>query len=45
MPPTVAIEAFIAFGEPLTVPLIIGTIVVVTGVSLTNRKSARMAEA
>ncbi|MFA1626148.1 DMT family transporter [Rhizobium mongolense] len=45
MPPTVAIEAFIAFGEPLTVPLIIGTIVVVTGVYLTNRKSARMAEA
>jgi drug/metabolite transporter (DMT)-like permease len=45
MPPTVAIEAFIAFGEPLTVPLVIGTIVVVTGVYLTNRKSARMAEA
>ncbi|NLS04351.1 DMT family transporter [Rhizobium sp. P32RR-XVIII] len=46
MPPTVAIEAFIAFGEPLTLPLISGTIVVVTGVYLTNRKSAvRVAEA
>ncbi|WP_431320059.1 DMT family transporter [Rhizobium sp. YTU87027] len=37
MPPTVALEAFIAFGEPLTLPLILGTIVVVTGVYLTNR--------
>jgi drug/metabolite transporter (DMT)-like permease len=40
MPPTVAIEAFIAFGEPLTVPLVIGTMIVVTGVYLTNRKTA-----
>jgi len=39
MPPTVALEAFIAFGEPLTLPLIIGTIVVVTGVYLTNRQA------
>ncbi len=40
MPPTVALEAFIAFGEPLTLPLTIGTIVVVTGVYLTNRQAA-----
>jgi drug/metabolite transporter (DMT)-like permease len=39
MPPTVALEAFIAFGEPLTLPLVVGTIVVVTGVYLTNRQS------
>jgi len=45
MPPTVAIEAFIAFGEPLTVPLIIGTVIVVTGVYLTNRRSAQAIEA
>jgi len=37
MPPTVALEAFVAFGEPVTLPLILGTIVVVTGVYLTNR--------
>jgi len=37
MPPTVALEAFIAFGEPLTLPLMLGTVVVVTGVFLTNR--------
>lgn len=40
MPPAVAIESFIAFGEPLTMPLVIGTIVVVAGVYLTNRKMA-----
>ncbi len=40
MPPAVALEAFIAFGEPLTVPLVVGTIVVVTGVYLTNRQAA-----
>lgn len=45
MPPTVAIEAFIAFGEPLTLPLILGTVVVVTGVYLTNRKSVQTIEA
>ncbi|MGO7804927.1 DMT family transporter [Rhizobium ruizarguesonis] len=39
MPPAVALEAFIAFGEPLTLPLIVGTVVVVTGVYLTNRKA------
>ncbi len=40
MPPAVALEAFSAFGEPLTVPLVVGTIVVVTGVYLTNRQAA-----
>jgi len=44
MPPAVAIEAFIAFGEPLTMPLVIGTIIVVAGVYLTNRKTVRTAE-
>ncbi|MFB2608211.1 EamA family transporter, partial [Rhizobium phaseoli] len=39
MPPAVAFEAFIAFGEPLTVPLILGTVIVVVGVYLTNRKA------
>ncbi|RUM21966.1 DMT family transporter [Rhizobium vallis] len=40
MPPAVALEAFVAFGEPLTLPLIVGTAVVVTGVYLTNRRAA-----
>ncbi|EJZ19828.1 DMT family transporter [Rhizobium sp. Pop5] len=40
MPPTVALEAFLAFGEPLTLPLILGTVIVVTGVYLTNRRAA-----
>ncbi len=40
MPPAVAIEAAIAFGEPLTLPIIIGTLVVVMGVYLTNRRTA-----
>ena len=38
VPPTVAIEAAIAFGEPLTWPMVIGTVVVIAGVYLTNRK-------
>jgi drug/metabolite transporter (DMT)-like permease len=37
VPPAVALEAFLLFGERLTPPMIIGTIVVVTGVYLTNR--------
>ncbi|MBB3607115.1 DMT family transporter [Rhizobium sp. BK602] len=40
MPPAVAIEAAIAFGEPLTLPIIIGTLIVVAGVYLTNRRTA-----
>jgi drug/metabolite transporter (DMT)-like permease len=38
IPPLAAIEAAIAFGEHLTMPMIIGTCVVVLGVYLTNRK-------
>lgn len=41
MPPVVAIEAAILFGEPLTWPMIIGTAIVVTGVYLVNRKAKR----
>jgi drug/metabolite transporter (DMT)-like permease len=37
VPPTVAIQAFAYFGEPLTWPIIVGTLIVVTGVYLTNR--------
>ena len=40
IPPLAAIEAAIAFGEHLTMPMIIGTCVVVLGVYLTNRKPA-----
>ena len=39
MPPVVAIEAVILFGEPLTWPMIIGTVIVVTGVYMVNRKA------
>lgn len=39
MPPTVAIEAFLLFGEPLAVTMIVGTIIVVVGVWLAGRKS------
>lgn len=38
VPPLAAIEAAIAFGEELTLPMIVGTCVVVAGVYLTNRK-------
>ncbi len=40
-PPTVALQALIAFGEPLTPPLITGTVIVASGVYLTNRKGPR----
>jgi drug/metabolite transporter (DMT)-like permease len=40
MPPVVAIEAAILFGEPLTLPMIVGTAIVVTGVYLVNRKAS-----
>lgn len=39
MPPVVAIEAFFLFGEPLTLPMITGTIIVVVGVYMVNRKA------
>ena len=38
VPPAVAIESWLLFGEALTVPMIIGTLIVVVGVWLTNRK-------
>jgi drug/metabolite transporter (DMT)-like permease len=38
MPPMVAIEAVILFGEPLTWPMIVGTVIVVIGVLMVNRK-------
>lgn len=38
VPPLAALEAALMFGERLTVPMIVGTIVVVIGVYLTNRK-------
>jgi drug/metabolite transporter (DMT)-like permease len=38
MPPMVAIEAAVLFGEPLTWPMIVGTVIVVLGVMMVNRK-------
>lgn len=38
MPPLVAVEAWLFFDEPLTAPIIIGALVVLAGVYLTNRK-------
>ena len=38
IPPAVGIESWLLFGEHLTVPLIAGTVIVVIGVWLTNRK-------
>lgn len=39
MPPLVAVEAAIFFGEPLTPAIVTGALVVVMGVYLTNRKA------
>ncbi|MEQ8481734.1 MAG: DMT family transporter [Hoeflea sp.] len=39
VPPAVAIESWILFGEVLTIPMIVGTLIVVVGVWLTNRKT------
>lgn len=38
IPPTVAVQSWFLFDEPFTLPLILGTLVVVFGVWLTNRK-------
>ncbi|MEO1747715.1 MAG: DMT family transporter [Pseudomonadota bacterium] len=43
IPPTVAVEAWLIFGEKLSTPLIVGTIIVVAGVWLVNRKSTSSA--
>lgn len=40
VPPLAALEAAIAFGEELTLPMMVGTSVVMVGVYLINRKSA-----
>ncbi|WP_419914259.1 DMT family transporter [Hoeflea sp.] len=37
VPPAVAIEAFLLFGEQLSLAMIVGTVIVVVGVYLTNR--------
>ncbi|OCW55537.1 DMT family transporter [Hoeflea olei] len=39
VPPAVAVESWLLFGEDLTAPMILGTLVVVVGVWLTNRKT------
>ena len=38
MPPLVAVEAWAFFGEPLTPPIVVGALVVLAGVYLTNRR-------
>ncbi|MCY1668078.1 DMT family transporter [Rhizobium sp. SL86] len=38
VPPLVAVEATVIFGEPLSVPMIVGTVIVVMGVYLVNRR-------
>ncbi|MFB9947788.1 DMT family transporter [Rhizobium puerariae] len=45
MPPVVAIEAAILFGEPLTWPMIVGTVIVVAGVYMVNSKGRAEAAA
>ncbi|MBO3761212.1 DMT family transporter [Ciceribacter sp. L1K22] len=40
VPPLAALEAALIFGEELTLPMMIGTAIAVTGVYLTNRKAA-----
>ena len=44
VPPIAALQAAAVFGEELTVPMILGTVIVVAGVYLTNRKDAAPAE-
>ena len=39
VPPLAAAQAALFFGEALTWPMIVGTIIAVTGVYLTNRKT------
>jgi drug/metabolite transporter (DMT)-like permease len=40
VPPIAALQAAAIFGEELTLPMILGTVIVVAGVYLTNRKDA-----
>ena len=44
VPPIAALQAAAIFGEELTVPMILGTAIVVVGVYLTNRKDPAPAE-
>ncbi len=44
VPPIAALQAAAIFGEELTMPMILGTVIVVAGVYLTNRKDAAPAE-
>lgn len=44
VPPIAALQAATVFGEELTVPMIVGTVIVVAGVYLTNRKDVTPAE-
>lgn len=44
VPPIAALQAAVAFGEELTLPMILGTAIVVAGVYLTNRKDSVPAE-
>lgn len=45
VPPLAAIQAAMIFGEQLTLPMIVGTVVAVTGVYLANRKEGPTAKA
>ena len=40
VPPLAAVEAALLFGDSLTLPMIIGTVIAVLGVYLTNRRNA-----
>jgi len=44
VPPIAALQAAAIFGEELTVPMVLGTAIVVAGVYLTNRKDVAPAE-
>ena len=44
VPPIAALQAAAIFGEELTIPMILGTVIVVVGVYLTNRKDVAPAE-
>ncbi|WP_411033026.1 DMT family transporter [Shinella sp. BYT-45] len=44
VPPIAALQAALIFGEELTAPMILGTVIAVAGVYLTNRKDVAPAE-
>ena len=45
VPPLASVQAAIIFGEELTLPMILGTLVVIAGVYLANRKQRQAAPA